>query len=417
MHANYLLNKTFVAAFAQSNEGDASPNIFTEPNTGQCLDFNCPDIRHTKVIANRQFDKADELFSTKQTHLLPAIDYRFKTIDMENQLIKDPNIPETEYHTATAALGYAFGAGTSDGLGLTSLFNQGQLNSNPFVNIVRNTIAKPTPDLIKAQKPKPILLAVGLNNPSWVSHNLPIQLFKIGQLLIAGVPAEFTTMAGIRLKSQLHQIFGDQIQHVVIAGLANDYSGYVTTFEEYQQQNYEGGFTLFGPWTLHAYLQNFSSLANDLIEDKPTEAGAEPEDLHKHPISMIPPVLFDDTPPGADFGSVHIQPNLQYQAGQIVHTAFWAGHPRNHFQTMGRFLEVQFYNTNHWQTLYYDKDPCTIYQWQRVGISYALGHIYWQIPNDAPKGRYRIKHHGHYKYGWTQSIFAYDGISKEFTLY
>lgn len=42
---------------------------------------------------------------------------------------------------------------------------------------------------------------------------------------------------------------------VVIAGLTNTYASYVTTFEEYQAQRYEGGFTLFGPNTLDAYIQ------------------------------------------------------------------------------------------------------------------------------------------------------------------
>ena len=100
---------------------------------------------------------------------------------------------------------------------------------------------------------------------------------------------------------------------MVIAGLANDYSGYVTTFEEYQQQNYEGGFTLFGPWTLAAYQQNFSDLARDMLEQKPTQPGSEPEDMQYHTFSLISPVLFDDKPPGTSFGSVHTQPKENYK--------------------------------------------------------------------------------------------------------
>ena len=42
---------------------------------------------------------------------------------------------------------------------------------------------------------------------------------------------------------------------VVIAGLANTYSSYVTTFEEYAEQRYEGASTIFGPHTLDAYIQ------------------------------------------------------------------------------------------------------------------------------------------------------------------
>ena len=42
---------------------------------------------------------------------------------------------------------------------------------------------------------------------------------------------------------------------VVIAGLTNTYSSYVTTFEEYAMQRYEGASTIFGPHTLDAYIQ------------------------------------------------------------------------------------------------------------------------------------------------------------------
>lgn len=42
---------------------------------------------------------------------------------------------------------------------------------------------------------------------------------------------------------------------LVIAGLTNTYSSYVTTFEEYQAQRYEGASTIFGPHTLDAYIQ------------------------------------------------------------------------------------------------------------------------------------------------------------------
>ncbi|HRA91066.1 MAG TPA: neutral/alkaline non-lysosomal ceramidase N-terminal domain-containing protein, partial [Acinetobacter sp.] len=45
----------------------------------------------------------------------------------------------------------------------------------------------------------------------------------------------------------------------------NDYMGYVTTFEEYQEQAYEGGHTLFGQWTLAACQSKFQDLAAQLL--------------------------------------------------------------------------------------------------------------------------------------------------------
>jgi neutral ceramidase len=71
----------------------------------------------------------------------------------------------------------------------------------------------------------------------WEPSVLPTQIFRIGGLLIIAVPAEFTTMSGRRLRDAVKVAFDKHVPNsdtdVVIAGLANAYSSYVTTFEEY----------------------------------------------------------------------------------------------------------------------------------------------------------------------------------------
>jgi neutral ceramidase len=56
------------------------------------------------------------------------------------------------------------------------------------------------------------------------------------------------------LRSKVKESWGEDVR-VVIAGLSNTYSSYITTFEEYQMQRYEGASTIFGPHTLDAYIQ------------------------------------------------------------------------------------------------------------------------------------------------------------------
>jgi neutral ceramidase len=92
-----------------------------------------------------------------------------------------------------------------------------------------------------------------------VPHVLPLQLIKLGPLAIAGIPAEFTTVAGRRLKNDLNAALGTRF--CALAGYANGYAGYVTTPEEYTAQHYEGASTLYGPGTLAAYLQEFGRMA------------------------------------------------------------------------------------------------------------------------------------------------------------
>lgn len=131
-------------------------------------------------------------------------------------------------------------------------------------------------DFVAGHGEKPIMLAPGLTSlvrtPSrgapvktacpLVPHVIPMHLVCLGQLAISGVPAEFTSTAGRRLKaSLLNDLSGIATQSVVF-GYANAYSGYVTTLEEYNAQHYEGASTLYGPNTLAAYIQTFGMLAN-----------------------------------------------------------------------------------------------------------------------------------------------------------
>ena len=415
--SDYQKNKTFVAAFAQANEGDSSPNIFPLADDGNCDKFDCNDIKRTQIIGQRQFEKARELFQSAQQPLTGDVDFRHQYLAMENTVV-DPEFTDGRtQHTCAAALGYPFAAGTSDGAGVSSIFHPGQVKGNPLVNWLRDVIAKPTQALEECQKPKAILLAVGLNKPAWIPQHMPVQLFKIGKLLIAGVPGEFSTMAGRRLKTMLKEKFQHQVDTVVIAGLSNSYAGYVTTPEEYEQQNYEGGFTAFGKWTFSAYLQGFSHIANDMLNDQPSLKGATPENLETHTGSLIPPVLFDSTPVGVNKGDPFLAPNDHYQKGDEVHVIFWGGHPRNNLRTMQGFLKVQRLDKDRWVNVAHDWDWSTIYRWQRISIAESHVHIFWKIPKDTTKpGQYRIIHNGHYKSVWTRKIHPYQGVSNVFTV-
>lgn len=70
----------------------------------------------------------------------------------------------------------------------------------------------------------------------WQPDIVSSQLALLGDLVIAAVPGEFTTMAGRRMRSLLKNTFaaaGKDV-NVVIGGLSNTYSDYITTPEEYQ---------------------------------------------------------------------------------------------------------------------------------------------------------------------------------------
>lgn len=142
----------------------------------------------------------------------------------------------------------------------------GLLKSDLLIRNITRANLKPVHELankeIKAHLPKPIALVLGDAAPTLLEKELPLQIIRIGSLAILGIPAELTTMAGRRLRKALLEFLAPAgITHIALGTYSNYYSQYVSTYEEYQKQNYEGASTLYGPHTLKAYIQCFKELA------------------------------------------------------------------------------------------------------------------------------------------------------------
>lgn len=77
-------------------------------------------------------------------------------------------------------------------------------------------------------------------------HQLLFQSLHIGDFWLMAVPFEVTTEAGRRMVAAVKTVL-PQNADVCVTSLANGYTGYVATAEEYEKQHYEGGHTLYGP--------------------------------------------------------------------------------------------------------------------------------------------------------------------------
>ncbi len=93
----------------------------------------------------------------------------------------------------------------------------------------------------------------------WLPQVLPLHLVTIGDLGIVAMPAEVTTQATRRLRADAATALG--VTRALFTAYCDDYSGYVTTPEEYARQGYEGAFTQFGRWTLPAWQTRIRRLA------------------------------------------------------------------------------------------------------------------------------------------------------------
>ncbi len=108
-----------------------------------------------------------------------------------------------------------------------------------------------------------------LNEHSILPEILPIQIVRIGNIAIAGIPTEITTIAYNRLqKTILDVLKTDGIDEVFISSYANEYAGYTTTIEEYVEQRYEAGHTLYGKHQLGAFQTEFTKLALEFCKTK-----------------------------------------------------------------------------------------------------------------------------------------------------
>jgi neutral ceramidase len=416
---DYAADRTFVAAFAQSNAGDVTPNLWG-PADG------VHDRERLGIIAGRQESFARSLFDAATARLQGSVDYRHAYVDMPSASLAGSGAT-----LCPAAMGASFAAGSTEDNSLSvQLFPEGvTVDSLSWTEDARSTLlANLLPGVVGLAWPatldaayeachgaKPILIPTGLasfDGHPWTPPVVPVQILKIGQLKIVGVPAEVTTMAGRRLREAVRR---SPDEAVVIAGLSNAYTSYISTAEEYAKQHYEGASTQFGPNTLAAYQQEFSRLADALASGAAVPPGPTPADLSNEQLTLQTGVVFDDAPWFKQFGDVVTQPAASYARGAVASAVFWGGHPRNNPLIRSSFLDVERLVGGAWVTVARDLDPATTYRWQRDGIAYSKITVAFDTLNAAP-GTYRLRHRGYWKSGWTGKLTAYEGVTRTFAV-
>ncbi|KER28637.1 hypothetical protein T265_13542 [Opisthorchis viverrini] len=443
----------FVGAFAQANEGDVSPNLrgpkcidtgrpcdyvhgSCNGRTQKCIAFGPGQdmFESTKIIAQRQYEKAWELFEAAKEEISGSISFTHQFVDMTKMKVQYGGYNKS---TCKPAMGYSFAAGTMDGPGDFD-FVQGTKATSLFWNIIRDLIKRPSKELKQCHAPKPILLATGeLTRPlEWQPAIVETQVLRIGTFLIVALPGEFTTMSGRRIRNAVTQVVhretgywprfkGPSEFHVVLAGLSNVYTSYVATPEEYELQRYEGASTIYGPLTLPAYVEQFQHLTTALMKGTQLPPGPTPPYLKDHLFSGLPPVLFDAAPFGFKFGDVIVPPKSIYtQEDKEVTVRFIGANPRNDVRQNGTFLTVDKYDerTETWNTEFTDANWETKFIWSRLGrFGWLLGHseveIRWRLKSwkeHCSPGMYRIQYYGAAKYLTSRHLHYFTGTTGPF---
>ncbi|XP_050428136.1 neutral ceramidase [Adelges cooleyi] len=443
MNPDSLIGKgRFVAAFASSNLGDVSPNVRGPrcQNSGKPCDIPGPQCEvneqcvasgpgrnmkeSTKMIAEGLFGKAFELMNEKPEFEIKGplrSIHQYVNMAKENVEYTDPYTGELiNGRGCSPALGHTFSSGTIDGPGLFSFEEGSTMSSNPLWNLVTNVIPKPTSEQIECHAEKSIVLSSGeFNYPSpWSPKIVSTQLAILGQLIIVCVPGEFTTMSGRRLRKVVaDKLCNDLKCIVVIAGLCNTYSDYVTTPEEYKLQRYEGASTIYGPHTLPIYLKQYAKLAIALADGVTLQRGPEAPVFTSEVVSFLPPVIYDTPLSPYGFGDCIKQPPYSATPGDTISVKFVAGNPRNNPMLEMTFLTVERMGSDSkWDIIATDANWETEFSWETKSWFWAtsVAEIKWTIPEGTPAGIYRIRHFGHFKYLGGGRLGRYYGATETF---
>ena len=388
--------KSFVAAFAQADPGDVTPNTNLN-NTGP----GETDVETTKIMGERQLDMATKLYESAQEPLSGTIETRQVYVDLRNYKVSDQFTQADDQTTCPTAYGYSFAGGSTEDGGGHFLFREGMTEQNFILDLLIRWLTgapKWTQRVKDCQKPKPILLETGSGEPPLQSQIRSVTVALVGQLAILALPAEITTMAGRRLRATVMNALSGRANHVVLAGYSNGYAGYITTPEEYMVQQYEGGHTLHGRWTLPAYQQIVSGLANSLVSGETVKTNISYDDWRgksvETPLSTGPSQMRQDDKALGDRFSERLDNKVEYGHGEAVQVRFWSHDPTANFRTGNNFLKVQQKKQEGWETVATDSDWSTTVRWQAKDQG-MIATLTWHIDANVENGEYRLVHLGH----------------------
>ncbi len=385
-----------VAAFPQTNSGDMTPNLnlIKMHPSGPTDDhrLNC------SIIGERQYRAGRAAFDSARPMTRGGVDAIVRYVDMSSVRIDGVYTPECRPARTTPAMMGAAAAATSmedNNKSQLSFLTEGM--TNPLVSAFGGDRRPPvSPWIHDMQAPKLIVFPLGLMPPApWIPQVVPLQILRIGELVLVAVPAEVTIVAGLRLRSTVADAMRVGMDNVLVQGYSNAYTQYVTTPEEYDTQQYEGGETQFGRWTLSAYLQEFDTLAGAMAAGRTVTRGPAPLDKSSFQPDLLPPVPPDRPVAGHAYGDVLVAPKDSYHPGETVVAEFVGAHPNNDFRTGRTYLEVQKLSGTQWSTVATDNDWSTELRWRRPsgGPDASVITIRWTIP-DGTTGRFRIVYHG-----------------------
>nr|VDG62755.1 Neutral ceramidase precursor [Streptococcus thermophilus] len=316
-------NAPFVAAFAAAPQGDITPNMGLTPKSGPGYE---DEAASAQILGDRQIDATEG-------QIIPlaggGVRNRHKWVDMRNITIDGAFTPDgSQQRTGPAILGAAFAASSQeDGGGLeVPIFNEGERGGTPWVKAL-NDVTVPA-NWKEIHGNKEMLLPLGYVD-GMIQQTLLYSITQIAGITIITNSMEPTSMAGYRMREHVASVLGVPLETVICQGYTSGYAHYVTTPEEYDNQDYEGGATIFGRHELCAMVQVYDELAHALKDGTRVDVGRPAGDLTGWIPSAIPGKPGIDRPAfGKQFGDV-ITSTPTVKAGEKASATFCFANPNS----------------------------------------------------------------------------------------
>jgi neutral ceramidase len=218
-----------------------------------------------------------------------------------------------------------------------------------------------------------------------------VTVLRIGDRLLLSVPGEPTVEAGRRMvAAALRAAPTGEISDALVVGLAQAYRGYFTTPEEYDQQHYEGGHTVFGKHTSRLVELTHAALAAAVAAGRDAAPRSVPAE-HPHPSAAtraITPAVTLGV--GAARLRLVLEPPVTVERFAIV-TIGWRGARRGHDRPVDApFLVLEReQRSSRWVPI--EDDLGTGFVWDQRG---PRGRARYEIAPDLPEGTYRFQIRG-----------------------
>ena len=438
----------FVAAFAQADSGDTSPNKVDESDYHEAflrpyeLDSSVDEIENQIVHGQQEANAALKLINNAQRTVLSGkFDFNYTVLDFSDinvdlSYVGDYYMPYDDLSagsvsTSEPCIGAGIIAGDEEGAPVDNAL-EGAVKHNfvwneetqsydriacdfkminlyglqylfePLWPLAMKILQSDAYD--DTQMEKVVCLAVG----KLMQPEQPLQIMRMGSAAIAAVPFELTYEQANRTRAVLEEtLAADGVTKVIIATHANAYSQYVTTREEFAAQHYEGATCLFGPWSGAALTQELDKLAQGIISGEKAEKSAEL--LQKTPFAL----LYTTTAmgkPSIDKGTygnvINDVEKASYSKGEWVTASFGGVEPR-HITMLTledselvkdySYMEVQKLLNGEWKTVITDTDPYTTFKCESSGLitKNYTATVGWLLKGDnCTPGTYRLVYNG-----------------------